>query len=162
MIAIIFRDHIWLQSKLPWGPYMIAILVTIGTKYDCNHQFKADHINDLWLQPFQIGTNYCCNRNFAILELMIITWQIKKIKVLAAKFCNDCNFQSMISSRKKFCQFITFQEFTLVIPLENASFWLAVYLFHRKFGFFVFSISNPFFDNLYFDREMSDLSGVWK
>ena len=37
---------------------MIEIKVTMKTKYDCNHQFKADHI---WFQCFQIRTKYDCN-----------------------------------------------------------------------------------------------------
>ena len=37
---------------------MIAILVTEGTKNDCNQKSKTDHI---WLQSVSKGTKYDCN-----------------------------------------------------------------------------------------------------
>ena len=46
VIAIVFikRTIHNLESKVRFGPNMIATLATKGTKYVCNHPFKADHI----------------------------------------------------------------------------------------------------------------------
>ena len=50
-------DNIWLQWFLWWGPNMIAITVTLRTKYNCNLGQKSDDCNNdhngdqIWLQP---------------------------------------------------------------------------------------------------------------
>ena len=67
-----------------------------------------------WLKLFAARIS---NFFHAILEPTIITWPIQKVKNSCSKNCNQCNFQSLILlSRKKFCRFFTFQEFTLFIP----------------------------------------------
>ena len=84
-------DHIWLQSKLRWGPNMIAILITNGTKYDCNDNHNGDHI---WLQSVPIKTKKTaimftwlkhefrdCNHIWSLMERIAIIYGVN---------CDNC------------------------------------------------------------------------
>ena len=46
--------HLWLRQFLLWGPDIIAMKVTKGTKYDCNFGRQT---NQIWVQSLQWGTN---------------------------------------------------------------------------------------------------------